>query len=70
MNAPRGGAGGLANSPQEYLRRAGYTVVEQDIPGLYRINGGPEITYGQLLQLAREEIMPDPPTTPARAGEE
>lgn len=34
------------------LRNAGHTVEEQDIPGLYRLNGGPEITGNQLNALA------------------
>lgn len=35
-----------------------------DIPGLYNVQGGPEITVGQLLDLARQRgVVPsaDPP---------
>lgn len=41
-------------TPVEYLRSSGRSVEEQDIPGLYRVDGGPEITFGQLMQLAKE----------------
>lgn len=34
------------------IRDAGHTVEAQDIPGLYRINGGPELTVGQMLGVA------------------
>jgi len=33
------------------LRNAGNVVEEQDIPGLWRINGGPELTTNQLLSI-------------------
>ncbi len=39
----------------EYLRSVGRRVEEQDIPGRYRVDDGPAITFGQLMQLAREE---------------
>lgn len=37
-----------------HLRKMGHRVEEQDIPGLWRINGGAEITSGQLVQIAIE----------------
>jgi hypothetical protein len=36
----------------ERLRGQGHVVEQQDILGLWRINGGPEITYNQLVQIA------------------
>lgn len=33
------------------LRAMGHAVVESDIPGLWRIDSGPEITSNQLLSL-------------------
>ena len=33
------------------LREDGHLVEPQDIPGLWRVDGGPEITTGQLLSL-------------------
>ncbi len=44
---------------KKFLEAYGNQVLEQDIPGLYRINNGPEITAGQLLQQAaklRDEV--------------
>ncbi len=35
----------------DVLKEKGILVEEQDIPGLYRINGGPEITTNQLCLL-------------------
>lgn len=35
------------------LERSGYRVEAQDIPGLWRINGGPELTSNQLVSEAR-----------------
>jgi hypothetical protein len=36
------------------LIERGHKIDQQDIPGLWRINGGPEITNGQLIQIAME----------------
>jgi hypothetical protein len=36
----------------EWLRKLGHTVEEQDVPGLYRIDNGPEITRGQLIGIS------------------
>ncbi len=33
------------------LRALGHVVEEQDIPGLWRVDNGPEITSNQLLSL-------------------
>jgi hypothetical protein len=44
---------------KKFLEAYGNQVLEQDIPGLYRINNGPEITAGMLLQQAaklRDEV--------------
>lgn len=35
------------------LAQAGYRVTAQDLPGLWRINGGPELTTNQMLGEAR-----------------
>jgi len=37
-----------------HLAKNGHTVTGADIPGLYRVDGGPELTLGQLLQIASE----------------
>ncbi len=52
-----------------YLRGIGIRVEPQDIPGLYRINGGPELTYGQMLgELGRMvSEASEPVFSPARA---
>jgi hypothetical protein len=34
-----------------------FTIEQTDIPGLYRINGGPEITINQLRQILSEPKM-------------
>jgi len=36
------------------LERAGHRVEQQDIPGLWRIDGGPELTTNQLIQVGQE----------------
>ncbi len=36
----------------------GHELVEQDMPGLWRIDGGPELTQGQMLQVAAEILHP------------
>ena len=42
------------------LTARGIYIQPQDIPGLYRINGGPELTYGQVLRevarMVREKL--------------
>jgi hypothetical protein len=37
------------------LRLLGHQVAEQKIPGLWRINGGPEVTGKELMHLVGEE---------------
>ena len=36
------------------LEAAGHRVEQQDIPGLWRIDGGPELTTNQLMQVGAE----------------
>lgn len=36
------------------LEAKGHTVEATDIPGLFRINGGPELTTSQLLSVAMQ----------------
>lgn len=58
-------------SQDAYLRSIGIAVEPQNIPGLYRINGGRELTYGQMLGVLGSMVMerdakcltsPKPPT--------
>lgn len=42
-------------SPIAFLRRRGMKVEAQDIPGLFRVNDGPEVTLRQLLGMALAE---------------
>jgi hypothetical protein len=35
------------------LVRAGHQVEAQDIPGLFRVDGGPELTVRQVINLAQ-----------------
>lgn len=37
------------------LEQQGRSVVEQDIPGLYRIDGGPEVTTNQVIALLDDD---------------
>lgn len=38
------------------LLKAGHHLTAVDIPGLWRIDGGPELTTRQLMQVAREML--------------
>lgn len=40
----------------DYLLQRGHRVEPQDIPGLWRIDGGPEITSGQLVAIAQKDL--------------
>lgn len=44
------------------LEKAGHRVEQQDIPGLWRIDGGPELTTGQLMQVGAQ-LLRQPPTS-------
>lgn len=48
-----------------FLKAHGIDVQPQDIPGLYRINGGPELTHGQMLQEVGRMVsaLPEPQMT-------
>jgi len=37
----------------------GHAVTEQDIPGLYRIDGGQELTTNQLISVATSYVPHD-----------
>ena len=38
------------------LEAAGHRVEQQDVPGLWRIDGGPELTSNQLLSVAGQML--------------
>jgi hypothetical protein len=42
----------LTQAAIRQLERLGHTVTRENIPGLYRINGGPELTRNQLISIA------------------
>jgi hypothetical protein len=50
LHVPPGSEG-----PADFLRARGHTVEAGNIPGLYRVNGGPEVTAGQLWSIAYRE---------------
>lgn len=39
-----------------HLRASGYAVTTENVPGLYRIDGGPELTTSQLHQVGERLI--------------
>lgn len=46
------------------LMLAGHSVREESIPGLFRINGGPELTVGQFMQVGTELLSAPASRTP------
>ena len=49
----------LTSAAIRQLERLGFTVTATDIPGLYRIDNGPEITRGQLISIALKTLRVD-----------
>lgn len=43
----------------EIIASHGHVVTKQDIPGLYRIDGGQEITTNQLISIATSYVPSD-----------
>lgn len=46
----------LIENAIKHLRRIGRVVEPTDMPGLYRIDGGPEVTTGQVISIALKTL--------------